>query len=126
MRLLAAQLVACLLLSGCGKANATTVDPADDVHCSVVAFYFHGFAKHHGLPDNQQRAAKGIFDWYSAKMRQVAVKRWGGMAGFEKEVAPLLETIKSDPLAMRDEMTACTERALRDPAFARFARTQGS
>lgn len=125
MRLFAAQIIACLILSGCGTASAATIDPADDVHCSVVAFYFHGLAKHHGFPDDQQRAAKGIHEWYASKMRQVAVGRWGGMAGFEKEVAPLLETIKSDPLAMRDEMTTCTERAGRDPAFNRFARTQG-
>ena len=121
MRLLAAT-IACVLLSGCGQASAATIDPADDVHCSVIAFYFHGFAEHHGLPAYQQKAAKGVHDWYAAKMRLVAKERWGDMAGFEKEAGPLLETVKSDPLAMQDEMVACTARAAADPAFEQHAR----
>jgi hypothetical protein len=119
---LTAVTIACVLLSGCGRANAAAIDPTDDIHCSVLAFYFHGFAEHHGFPAKQQKAAKGVHDWYAAKMRLVAKERWGGMAGFEKEAGPLLETVKADPLAMRDEMVACTKRAAADPAFNEHAR----
>lgn len=119
---LPALLAVCIALAGCGQASAAVIDPADDVHCSALAFYFHGFAEHHKFPAAQINAAKGVHDWYAARMRSVAKERWGDMAGFEKEVAPLLEAIKADPLAMRDEMTACTERAAADPAFNQHAR----
>lgn len=122
---LSAIAIASMLLSSCGQANAATLDATDDVHCSVLAFYFQGLAKHHGFPAKQQKAANGLHDWYAAKIRSIAKERWGDMSGFEKEVAPLLQTIKSDPLAMSDEFLACTERAAADPEFSKHARTYG-
>lgn len=113
---------ACALLSGCGGASAATLDPSDDVHCSVLAFYFDGLARHQGAPRDQLRATKVMHEWYAAKMRDVAVERWGDMAGFEKEAGPLLESVKADPQAMADEMLACTDRAVAAPGFNRFAR----
>ena len=124
MRLLAA-IMTCTLLSGCGAASATTLDPSDDVHCSVLAFYFNGLAKHQGAPREQLRATKVMHEWYAAKMRQIAVERWGDMAGYEKEVGPLLEGVKSDPKAMGDEMLVCTNRAVAAPGFNQFARSLG-
>ena len=109
------------VLAGCSQAKAATVDPTNDVHCSVLAFYFHGFAKHHQAPDNQVRATKGFHDWYAAKMKKAAGERFKDAAVLEKEVGPLLETVKADPLAMRDEMSACADRAAADPTFNHFA-----
>lgn len=125
MRPLAGSIVACMLLIGCGRAAATTIDPADDVHCSVVAFYFQGLTEHAGAPSDQRHAVKALQEWYSAKMRQVAVERWGGLAAAERELAPLLDAVKSDPVAMRDELLACTERAIADPAFAKQGQRLG-
>lgn len=109
------------VLGGCGQATAAVVDPENDVHCSVLAFYFHGLAKHTQAPEKQVRAAKGFHDWYAAKLREVAGERFTDPAIYEKEVGPVLEAVKADPLAMRDEMFACIDRAEGDPAFNRFA-----
>jgi hypothetical protein len=125
MRLLAVPVLALTLLGGCGEAGAANVDPADDVHCSVLAFYFHGFAKHQGVPANQLRATKVMHEWYAAKVRDVAVERWGGTDGFQKEIGPLLEAVKKDPKAMADEMVACTDRAIAAEGFNQFARRIG-
>ena len=119
---LPALLAVCMALTGCGQASAAAIDPRDDIHCSVLAFYFHGFAQHHGMPAAQIKAAQAVHDWYAARMRAVAGERWSDMASFEKETAPVLETIKADPLAMRDEFAACTQRAAADPAFNKHAR----
>lgn len=124
MRVVAATL-ACTLLSACGAASATTVNPSDDVHCSVLAFYFHGLAEHQGVPRQHLAATKVMHEWYAVKMRQAAVERWGDMAGYEHEVGPLLDSIKSDPKAMEGEMLACVDRATADPAFDQFARLTG-
>lgn len=124
MRLLTT-IAACSILGACGSVGAAVIDPADDVHCSVVAFHTQGLAKHRGAPADQQRAAWTVHEWYAAKMRAVADERWGGTSGFEKEVAPLLEAVKSDPQHNRDEMMACAERAVADPEFDDFARKLG-
>jgi hypothetical protein len=120
MRLLA-PIIACTFLGGCGTATAATLDPSDDAHCSLLAFYFNGLAEHQGAPRDQLRATKVLHEWYAAKIRQVAVKRWGDMSGYEKEMGPLLERIKSDPKAMGDELIACTDRAMATPDFNQFA-----
>lgn len=112
----------CILLSGCGQANAVIVDPANDVHCSVVAFYFHGFAKHDGAPKTQQDALRTLHHWYAIKMKIVAGERFKEWANVEREVGPVLEAIKADPRSMRDELGACTDRAAADPLFDGFMR----
>lgn len=126
-------MIACMLLSGCGPANATNlestdlvqVDSTNDVHCSVLAFYFNGLAEHRSAPRNQIRATKVVHEWYGAKMRRVAVERWDNWAEFAKETEPVLEAVKSDPAAMRDELLACTDRAIAEPGFEKFASELG-
>lgn len=125
MRLLATPILACTLLSGCGKFHAAPLDPADDVHCSVLAFYFHGRAQHEGAPGDHLRATKVMHEWYAARMRGVAAERWGDMSGFEKEVGPILEAVKEDPKGARDEMVVCTKRAIAAKGFERFAEELG-
>lgn len=125
MRQLPATVIASLLVSGCGQATAATVNPADDVHCSTLAFYFQGLAKHHQAPLVQQRAITGMHEWYAAKLREVAAARWKEKSEAEAEIGPILEKIKSDPLAMRDAMKECALRAQREPTFNAFARAQG-
>ena len=111
-----------LLLTACGEADATLIDPRNDVHCSVVAFYFHGLAKHEGAPADQQHATKVLHEWYAAKMRREAGERFKDWQNFEREISPLLEAIKAKPTAMTDELDACLDRAIADPAFDLFAR----
>ena len=125
MRLLGV-ILACVFLGGCGAASAATVDPADDVHCSILAFYFHGLANHQGVAGDQIEATRVLHEWYAARMRVVAADRWSDTAAYEKEVAPLLERIKSDPQAMADEMLACTDRAIASAGFDEFAFNRGS
>lgn len=117
MRTAAAATIACMLLTGCGSANATVVDPASDVHCSVIAFYFHGLARHDSAPLDQQKATKAVHDWYSAKIESVSTEWRRDMARAEREISPVLDAIKADPRAMLDEMMACTKRAAADPGF---------
>ena len=110
-----------VILSGCSSASAATVDPKSDVHCSVLAFYFHGLAKHEGAPADQVAATKGLHDWYAIKMKEVAGERFKDAAVFLREVEPILDAVKADPLSMRDEASACADRAAADPTFNRFA-----
>lgn len=111
----------CLLLTACGQANATRIDPKNDVHCSVLAFYFQGLAKHQGAPRKQQQATKGLHEWYAAKMRATAAERFKDLAGLEREISPLLEAVKADPKSMADKLGDCAKRAAADPGFDRFA-----
>lgn len=121
MRTRISTVLACVILGGCGQ-TAAKVDPRDDVHCSVLAFYFHGLAKHENVPLQQIRATEGLHDWYAAKMRAKAGKRLQDFAVMDREVTPLLDAIKADPAAMRDEARACADRAAADPGFNDFAR----
>lgn len=110
-------------VAACGNANAAALDPSRDVDCSVLTFYFKGLADHQGAPADQQHALAAMHEWYAVKTRALAVERWGDMEGLAGEVGPLLDAIKRDPMSMLDELAACTERAVEDPDFDRFART---
>ena len=110
-------------LSACGPANAVPVDAKNNIHCSVLAFYFHGLAKHDGAPNKQIHAMKGLQDWYAIKMRSDVGGRYFDPAVMQSEVGPILATIKADPFSMRDEVVACADRAAADPAFNDFSRS---
>ncbi|MEG3124589.1 hypothetical protein [Sphingomonas sp. GB1N7] len=110
-------------LCACTSANAVTIDPKNDVHCSVLAFYFHGLAKHIDAPDEQVRATRGLQDWYARKMRSAEGGRYSNPAVMQSEIGPIFETIKSNPLSMQDEAKACADRASTDPEFNKFARS---
>ena len=115
--------LASAFLSACASAGAVTVDAKNDVHCSILAFYFHGLAKHERAPEDQIRATKGLHDWYAEKMRASSGERFSDLKIMKAEVEPVLETIKADPVAMRDEYSSCADRALADPKFNHFARS---
>ena len=108
--------------AGCSNATATTLDPSSDVHCSVLAFYFAGLAEHNRAPADQRHATRVMHEWYSAKIRAVAVERWGDMDGMSGEIRPLLEEVKRAPGDMLDELGKCADRAGADPAFDAFVR----
>jgi hypothetical protein len=110
-------------LCGCASAYAVTIDSNNDIHCSVLAFYFHGLAKHDGAPDKQVRATKGLQDWYAVKMRAAEGGRYSDPAVMQSEIGPILESVKADPVSMRDKAKACADRAVADPSFNHFARS---
>lgn len=114
-------IIGLVFLDACSPASAVTIDPANDIHCSVVSFYFHGLAKHEHAPEIQIRATKGLQDWYAAKMKVATAGRFADLATAKAETEPLLDAINSDPASMRDELLKCAERATADPAFNGFA-----
>lgn len=121
MRLLARFLVAPLMaLAACGQASGSVPDASSDLHCSVLAFYFNGYAEHSSAPADQRRALAAVHEWYAAKLRQLTTER-GGPDSVVAEGAPILEAVKRDPSAMIDELQACSDRALADPTFNGFA-----
>jgi hypothetical protein len=122
-RNLSTALIAGILSTACSSANAVAIDENNDIHCSVLAFYFHGLAKHEGAPAEQVRATKGLQDWYATKLRAVGGGRFSEPAVMQSEIAPILEAIKADPLSMRGKTKACAERASAEPAFDKFARS---
>ena len=107
-------------LAACGQANGSLADASSDLHCSVLAFYFSGYAEHSGAPADQRRALASVDNWYGAKVRQLSAQS-GGSETMVSEGGQILEALKRDPDAMLDEMTACSARALADPAFNGFA-----
>ncbi len=109
-----------IALTGCGEASGGVPDASSDLHCSVLAFYFSGYAEHTGAAADQRRALSAVHEWYAAKLRQVAVER-GGPDSVLAEGAPVLEQVKHDPQGALDEFQACSNRALADPAFKGFA-----
>lgn len=108
-------------LCGCTSANAVTIDSNNDIHCSVLAFYFHGLAKHNDAPDDQLRAIKAIQDWYAVKMRSAEGGRYSDPAVMQSEIGPILESVKADPISVRDKAKSCADRAVADPSFNDFA-----
>jgi hypothetical protein len=106
-------------LAGCTSAHATPLNPADDLHCSVIAFYFQGYAQWSGAPARQIHAAGVIKAWYAGKLREAGVDLGG--PDFRSRAEPILNAVKADPKAARAPMVACTDRAVADPAFNRFA-----
>ena len=111
-----------IVIAGCGEARGTVPDASNDLHCSVLSFYFAGLARHSGAPADQQRATAAIHEWYAAKAREVAAQRSDPNAVLA-EMEPIFEAIKQDPRSMLDELSACTDRAAADPGFDAFART---
>jgi hypothetical protein len=111
-------------LSGCSEAAGAAIDPASDIDCSVVAFYYSGLAAHEGAPVDQQRATKIVHEWYAAKVRDIAVQSGDPQAVLSK-AAPILDVIKHDPKGMAGNLQTCADRAIGDPSFNAFADTQG-
>jgi hypothetical protein len=109
-------------LAACSDAKASLPDPTRDADCSVLAFYFHRQAAESEAPSHQKHAARVVHEWYAARIRKMAVEaRWSGMDDFNREIGPILEAVKRDPMAMTDRYLQCTERAASDPGFDRFA-----
>jgi hypothetical protein len=123
MRRLLTLMLAVESVAACSPASAVTIDPRNDVHCSVLAFYFHGLAVHDGASNTQIRATKGLQDWYTAKLRAHASGRYADPALLQRELGPILDTIKANPDSMRDAARTCVSRAAADPSFNDFARS---
>ncbi len=113
-------LLALASLGACSQAAASPVDPANDLHCSVVAFYFSGHPVTKAAPQDQQVAVKRVFDWYSIKVRALAAESGGDSV--LSTAAPVLEAVKKDHLAHREHLLACANRASDDPAFRAWLR----
>ena len=107
------------ILAGCSAASATPLDPGNDFHCLGVALGFEGLARAHNAPADQQHATKVVADWYWARNSAHVEAR--GEEAITAEMAALVPVIDADFPAAQKVMTACTERATRDPAFNRFA-----
>jgi len=122
MRRLLTLMLAVESMAACSPATAVTIDPKNDVHCSVLTFYFHGLAVHDGASNTQIRATKGLEDWYAAKLRSHSGGRYADPTLLQRELGPVLDTIKANPDAMRDAAKACVSRAAADPSFNDFAR----
>jgi hypothetical protein len=111
-------------LAVCTAANATPIGPTDDLHCFVIASYFHAFAETSGAPAKQLHASRVIGAWYAGKLREAGVDP--AKRDFRSRADPILDAVTADPLAARAPMVACTDRAVADPAFNRFARALAS
>jgi hypothetical protein len=111
-----------IVIAGCGQARGHVPDASNDLHCSVLAFYFAGLAQHSRAPPDQQRGTAAVHQWYASKARQVAARSSDPNAALA-EMEPILEAIKRDPQSMLDEFSVCTDRAAADPGFHEFART---
>lgn len=110
------------ILTSCGEASGKTLDPARDLDCSVVAFYFNGLTQQIDMAADEKRAARVLHEWYAAKLRERAVEA-GTADTVLREAEPVLEAIKAAPGEATDELSVCAERALADPAFEPFAAT---
>lgn len=117
---LVAILCASLALAGCGRAEAAGPDPARDVDCSVLAFYFARHAERSGAPADQAHGARALHLWYSERIQAIALRRGNG-DGVLAEAAPVLAAVNADPRGMLDEYSACAERAFAEPGWDAFA-----
>jgi len=118
MRIHATWLIAALALAGCAKADAATVDPNNDYDCAITFRVFREVAKVQGAPD---KARQGLFimeQWYSAK--------WDHDHANTPDPADhgdaIIKAMSLNPVAYKEPLKACTERAAADPHFDRFAR----
>ncbi len=109
-------------MAACSQAAASPVDPQNDIHCSVAAFYFKGHPVTQGSPPNVRYAVDRLFDWYSIKVRALAAER--GAESVQSTAEPVLEAIKRDFLGHREHLTACTDRAVADPTFNAWLRSR--
>jgi hypothetical protein len=107
------------ILAGCSAASATPVDPGNDFHCLGVTLGFQGVASAQSAPVDQQIATTAMADWYWGKNN--AYLRDRGKDAFTAEMAALARVIDADPPATLSAMKACSERAIADPSFNKFA-----
>jgi hypothetical protein len=114
--------LACLL-AGCSDAQAAPIDPANDVHCAVMATAFQVAAAQQNATSFQQKSACVLAEWYAPSLRALATRE-----GEEKalaQVAPLVEAVEADMLGHKDSFVACVTRAADDPRFDSFAAAAG-
>jgi hypothetical protein len=99
-----------LAITSCSQASAAMPDPANDVNCSVLAFYFKGLGEPTGAKPSQQQSLARVHGWYSRKVQEISQEK--GAEAVLSRAGPVLETVKKDPLAMRDAHMACAKRAI--------------
>lgn len=95
--------------AACTSAQASKLDANDDLHCSVATFYISRSDK-----AMTEAAARTLFissAWYN--------KQLGNKVDLSK-ATPILEKVKSDPVAARTIAVGCIQRALQNSAFERF------
>lgn len=103
--------VTVLGIAACSSAQASKLNPNDDLHCSVVSFYFARSDR--TMSDLDARTLFVVSAWYN---KQIGNKVDLGKAG------PVLQKVKDDPVAARPVAADCIQRASRDPGFEGFAR----
>jgi hypothetical protein len=108
-----------LALAACSPASASAADPNNDVHCFALAEGFQGLARNINAPAHQQRAVAAIAAWYGPRFDAAVQAR--GRDTILAEGAALARFVDRNPEAARAALTACTERAVAEPAFNDFA-----
>ena len=109
-----------LVLAGCSQAEASEVDPQNDVHCAVLATGYRISGDIQNAPQDQKRALAVLDDWYGPKLMQASKER--GEASVLAEAQPIADLMDRDLLSTKDEYMTCAERAFSDPAFGKAGR----
>ncbi len=98
------------LASSCSNANM--LNPDNDIHCSVVSFYFMKLADHIGSGNNEKISLSRINSWYVKRLKIEYGQEYNSNAFLDTKIKPVLEFVKDNPSAAEMPMRMCGERAI--------------
>ena len=108
-----------LAMAACSQAAAIAPDASNDRNCAIVGIVFAKAGQAMGAPEKQQNAIRVVSAWYVAKWQR---EDPGARAEMDETSAdPVVKAIDADLKSYQQMMKDCTERAVEDPEFNRFA-----
>jgi hypothetical protein len=99
-----------LVLAGCASANASAINPSDDLHCAVVIRTLERGADQLGANATARKGLYVLQTWYFSKIKRERLD----------EAQGVVEAMKKYPGEVPSAGQKCSDRAFSDPGFSRW------
>lgn len=100
-----------LATSACGQASAATIDPSQDLDCSVLSSFMRELGTKVDADPKQKRALAAVHKWYIERTQPTFQDL--GEEAFRAKISPIYEAAKRETIRTASEKhMICAKRAV--------------
>jgi hypothetical protein len=100
-----------LVTSACGQASAATIDPSQDLDCSVLSVFMKELGTKVDADPKQKRALAVVHKWYVERTQPTFQEL--GEEAFRAKISPIYEAAKRETIRTATEKhMICAKRAV--------------
>ena len=100
-----------LVLTSCGGASASALDPSNDLHCAVIILDLQKNSDQHGATPVVKKGLYVLQSWYFSKIKQQQLA----------DAQNVVDAMKSNPGEVSSAARKCSDRAFSDSGFGRWS-----